>query len=266
MGDAAMTESAREQAALARWKPGRRWYHPLMSVLVVRLSKFIMNTLNTVIIEGADRFEDLTERGGRGLLTFSNHVSLFDDPLVVSNFSLPRYESIRWIAAEAIKFFGSPLKAWVFTAGKAVPIVRGSGLEQPGLAFLADRLGEGAWVHIFPEGGRTRDPRALMGHPFKSGIGRLMAEARPMALPFYHYGMHEVLPVGSKLPRRGRTVRVLFGDPMDCNEDFLRQAAASAGSPELEGPDLWEALAERAYEALRQLEVVVHRGAQAAED
>jgi monolysocardiolipin acyltransferase len=261
-----MSETTREQAALARWKPGRRWYHPLMSVLVIRLSKFIMNSLNSMTIERAERFEALAERGARGLLTFSNHVSLFDDPLIVSNFSLPRYESIRWVAADAINFFGSPLKAWVFTAGKAVPIVRGSGLEQPGLAFLEDRLREGAWVHIFPEGGRTRDPRALIGHPFKSGIGRLMTQAQPIVLPFYHYGMHEILPVGAKLPRRGRTVRVLFGDPIDCNDDFLSQVAASAGSPHLEGPAVWEELAERTYEVLRQLELVIHPAARAAED
>jgi monolysocardiolipin acyltransferase len=260
-----MTESAREQAAVARWKPGRRWYHPLMSVLVVRLSKFIMNTLNTVVIDGAERFESLTERGGRGLLTFSNHVALFDDPLIVSNFSLPRYESIRWIAAEAINFFGSPLKAWLFTAGKAVPIVRGSGLEQPGLAFLEDRLSDGDWVHIFPEGDRTRDPQILLTHPFKSGIGRLMAQARPIVLPFYHYGMHEILPVGSKLPRRGKTARVMFGDPMDCNDDFVREVATHAGSADLEGLPLWEALAERAYVTLRRLEVMVHPAARAAQ-
>jgi monolysocardiolipin acyltransferase len=261
-----MTENTREQAALARWRPGRRWYHPLMSVLVVRLSKFIMNGLNTMTIEGAERFEALAERGGRGLLTFSNHVSLFDDPLVVSNFSLPRYESIRWIAAEAINFFGSPLKAWVFTAGKAVPIVRGSGLEQPGLAFLEDRLGEGAWVHIFPEGGRTRDPRALMKQEFKSGIGRLMTEAQPIALPFYHYGMHEILPVGAKLPQRGKTVRVLVGDPIDCCDDFLHEVAASGGAPQVTGPPLWEALAQCAYDLLRELELTIHPAARAAED
>jgi len=33
-----------------------------------------------------------------------------------------------------------------------------------------------------------------------------MAKARLIALPFYHHGMHEVLPVGAKLPReRQRT-------------------------------------------------------------
>lgn len=251
----------RERAAVARWKPGRRWYHPLMAVLVIRLSRFIMNTLNTLAIEGIERFDFLRERKERGLLTFSNHVCLFDDPLIVSNFGLPQYDDIRWIGADALNFFSSPLKSWVFTAGKSVPIVRGSGLNQPGLRFLADRLREGRWVHIFPEGTRTRDRHALMAPSFKPGIGRLMAEACPVALPFYHYGMHDVLPVGAKLPRRGRTVRVVFGDALDCSETYIREVASQIGSPDTADPRLWEALASRAHEALRGLEPRVHPAA-----
>ena len=45
-----------------------------------------------------------------------------------------------------------------------------------------------------------------------------MAKARLIALPFYHHGMHEVLPVGAGLPRRGRTVRIIFGEAFDCGE------------------------------------------------
>jgi hypothetical protein len=93
-----------------------------------------------------------------------------------------------------------------------------------------------------------------------------MTKARPIALPFYHYGMHEILPVGAKLPRRGKTVRVLFGDAIDCNEDFLREVAASAGSTGLESPALWEALAERTYDVLRRLELVIHPAARGAEE
>ncbi len=255
-----MSVDRREEAAVRRWKPGQRWYHPLIAAAVIDLSKFLMRGMNSLAIEGLERFQALQERGGRGLLTFSNHVSLFDDPLLISNFGLGRHRDVRWVAADALNFYGSPLKAWVFTAGKSVPIVRGAGIEQPGLRFLGERLEEGAWVHIFPEGGRTRDPRALMTRPFKAGMGRLMAEARPLALPFYHYGMHEVLPVGAKLPRRGKTVRVVFGEAMDCDEGWVREA----GGPE-EGPGLWEALAERAYEALRQLEVVVNPAARESE-
>ena len=256
-----MSQDRREREAAARWKPGRKWYHPLLAAMVIRVSKFAMTTMNTLTIEGLERFHELRHGRDRGLLTYSNHVSLFDDPLLVSNFTLPRYEEIRWVAADALNFFGSRPKAWLFTAGKAVPIVRGAGLDQPGFHFLRERLNEGHWVHIFPEGGRTRDPQALMGASFKSGIGRLMAEARPAVLPFYHYGMHEVLPVGARLPRRGRTLRVVFGEAVDCDEAYVRQAAARAGDRELQGPPLWEALAAAAHDALRRLELEVHPAA-----
>lgn len=225
-----------------------KWYHPAMAAVVIRLSRFIMTRLNRLEVEGGERFESLKGRNGRGLLTFSNHVSLFDDPLLVCNFGLPRYRDVRWVAADALNFFGSPWKAWLFTAGKSVPIVRGAGLEQPGLRFLRERLREGEWVHIFPEGGRTRDPAGLMAGSFKSGIGLLMEETRPLALPFYHHGMHEVLPVGARLPRRGNVVRVVFGKPIDCAEE----AAPAEGLPPA------EAWTRRAYSALSQLELAVH--------
>ena len=256
-----MSLEKREQAAVARWKPGRRWYHPVVAALVIRTSKFVMTSMNTLEVEGMERFEQLCRDRSRGLLTYSNHVSLFDDPILVSNFSLPRYEEIRWTATDALNFFGSRPKAWLFTVGKGVPIVRGAGIQQAGFRFLRDRLAEGAWVQIFPEGGRTRDPQALMRDSFKAGIGRLMAEARPLVLPWYHYGMHEVLPVGAKLPRRGHTVRVVFGEPLDCDEAYVRRAAARAGDPDLQGPSLWEALAAAAHDALRSLELQVHPAA-----
>jgi monolysocardiolipin acyltransferase len=153
------------------------------------------------------------------------------------------------------------LVAWFFTTGKGVPIVRGAGLDQPGFDFLRDRLLEGQWVHIFPEGGRTRHPLALMTHPFKPGIGRLMAETQPIALPFYHYGMHDILPIASKIPLRGKAVRIVFGDPIDCDERYLQGIARQADGGELSGSALWEALAARTYDALRELELRVNPSA-----
>jgi hypothetical protein len=65
-----------------------------------------------------------------------------------------------------------------------------------------------------------------------------MAKARLIALPFYHHGMHEVLPVGAKLPRRGRTVLIIFGEAFDCDEAY---APASGGRAQSEAPanDAW---------------------------
>ncbi|HSP56222.1 MAG TPA: lysophospholipid acyltransferase family protein, partial [Dehalococcoidia bacterium] len=211
-------EPSHEQRALGRWRPGVRWYHPAIAFLVIRLSRLIMRRMNRLDIEGVERFDDLHIRGARGLLTFSNHVSMFDDPLLLANLGLPKYSEVRWVAADALNFFGSPWKAWLFTAGKAVPVIRGAGINQPGLMFLLERLKAGEWVHIFPEGKRTRKPVGRMSDDLKSGIGMLMAEALPIALPFYHHGMHDILPVGSLRPRRGKRVRLVFGEPIDCAE------------------------------------------------
>jgi monolysocardiolipin acyltransferase len=222
-----------------------------MSAVVIRFSRFVMSTLNSITVEGLEVFDSLRERGGRGLLTFSNHVSYFDDPLLVANFGQTDYNRVRWVAADALNFFGSAPTSWLFTAGKAVPVVRGGGVEQPGLHFVSERLRKGEWVHIFPEGTRTRDPRGLMGPHFRPGIGWLMAEARPIALPFYHHGMHRVLPVGARLPRCANTVRVVFGSPIDCER-------LSSSTATTKGPRLWAELTEHARAALTRLESQVH--------
>jgi len=245
---------AREQAALKRWKPGRRWYHPLLAAVVIRASRFVMTRMNTLEIDGIERFHSVQDRGGRGLLTYCNHVSLFDDPLIVANFVPRRYEAIRWVGADAINFFGNPAKSWLFTAGKCVPVIRGTGLDQPGMRFLVDRLKQGDWVHFFPEGTRTRDRRGRLGDSCKPGIGLLIEQAKPLTLPFYHTGMQDVLPVGAIMPRRGNTVRVLFGQVTDCDSRYI-EGIASSEAGAISGPgDLWQALADVTHRDLRALE------------
>ena len=259
MGTMLATESTRESRAVARWNPARRWYHPWLAAIVAGASRFIMRRMNTLTIEGRERFDALAERHGRGLLTFSNHVSLFDDPLLTANFAPSGYDEMRWVASDALNFFGTGWRAWIFTAGKCVPVVRGAGVGQDGFHFLSDRLAAGAWIHIFPEGGRTRDSRGLMQAPFKLGIGRLIDEAHPIALPFYHHGMQGVLPVGSNRPRAGQRVHLLFGEPTSCDDAFL--ASLAGGAHEREARARWEALAQWAYGQLRALELRLHPAA-----
>lgn len=246
-----------EQRALNRWRPAQRWYHPLIARAVIAASRFITHRLNELETAGRERFEALRQRGERGLLTISNHVSLFDDPILTSSFVSGPYRTVRWVGADALNFFGSPLKSWLFTAGKSVPIIRGAGVGQPGMTFLRDRLVSGDWVHMFPEGGRTRDPEARLAGDFKSGTGWLVAEARPLVLPFYHYGMHRVLPVGSVRPRRGNRIRLLFGEPVDCDDAWIAAVRARHGDPP-EGPQLWDAIAAELRTALADLERRVH--------
>ena len=211
-----------------------------------------MTRWNRLSIDGLDRLAALERRGDRGLLTFSNHVSRLDDPLLVANFGLGDlpYDRMRWVAADALKLFGTPLKAFIFSAGKCVPTVRGGGLEQPGLAFLSGRLRRGDWVHIFPEGGANRDPAPRLRHPFKAGIGRLIDEAHPIALPFFHVGMHRVAPHG-KSPRRGYRVEVLFGQPTDCDAAFV-DAFRRAGNTGRR--QLWQAISAWSHSILAALQ------------
>lgn len=243
----------RERAAVARWRPGDTGINRALAWLVIRLSQLVMRRMNRLTIDGLERLKALQERGDRGLLTFSNHVSRLDDPLLVSNFGLAElpYERKRWVSADAVKLFGNQLSAFTFSAGKCVPTVRGGGLDQPALDFLSERLQAGDWIHIFPEGGANRDPRARLRHPFKAGIGRLIDEARPLALPFYHRGMQHVAPHG-KAPRRGHRVSVSFGESVDCDDAFL--AGFEAGRRDSDRLPVWQAISEWAYEVLKELE------------
>ena len=49
-------------------------------------------------------------------------------------------------------------------------------------------------------------------------IAHLVREARPLLLPFHHRGMHEVLPIGARVPRIGRRLTLRFGPHLDSND------------------------------------------------
>lgn len=80
---------------------------------------------------------------------------------------------------------------WV-QAGKAIPVDRGAGvLNQPGVELAIQKVRDGEWLHVFPEGKvcADRDPSVML--PFKWGVGRTVCEAAkgpefPVVLPFFH--------------------------------------------------------------------------------
>ena len=254
---------------LKYWRPNQRWYHSTICGTVVCLSKLILGKLNYLTFEGKDRWDRLfgktgeswADAAGRGLLSFSNHVSLFDDPLLLSNLSVTKFEHVRWIAADHINFFGNNLKGFIYSGGKCVPIIRGGGLDQPGFDFLIKRLKEGDWVHIFPEGGRSRESNHCLQLPLKLGIGKLMYEAKPVVMPFYHYGMHHVLPIGKLLPRIHKNIVVRFGQSSVLDEEWWQSLltqddpVTSSTSKEKRA---WHQATEWATEQLLELEKQVH--------
>ncbi|MCO4748088.1 MAG: 1-acyl-sn-glycerol-3-phosphate acyltransferase [Proteobacteria bacterium] len=211
-----MTWSPEIREALNRFRPYPTKRGRTIAFTGATLAKFIMRVLNHTEFMHLDNFTQ-AQASGRGVLTLSNHVSIFDDPLLTACFSTTRWPDMRWAAVDVLNFFSDEFKAAIFNGGKAVPIIRGGGIDQPGMTFMKERLAAGDWVHVFPEGTRTRHDAAHMG-PLKPGFAHLIKATQPLVLPFHHRGMHEVLPVGGRIPKMGKRVVVRFGEVVDSAE------------------------------------------------
>lgn len=247
---------------LRNWTPEPQWFHPLICRSVANVSRLILGRLNHLSFKDKERWDNLftsvqdakTGSSARGILSFSNHVSLFDDPLLISSLGITDFKKVRWIAADHINFFGNRLKGLIYSGGKCVPIIRGGGLKQPGFDFLIDRLKQGDWVHIFPEGGRSREENHRLQLPLKIGIGKIISEAKPIVMPFYHYGMHNVMPIGSTLPKLNQRVTVQFGYPTTIDQDWLASYTEMNTSPY----EVWQNITLWVRNELLELERKTH--------
>eukprot|EP00577_Skeletonema_sp_RCC1716_P014847 CAMPEP_0113386028 /NCGR_PEP_ID=MMETSP0013_2-20120614/7788_1 /TAXON_ID=2843 ORGANISM="Skeletonema costatum, Strain 1716" /NCGR_SAMPLE_ID=MMETSP0013_2 /ASSEMBLY_ACC=CAM_ASM_000158 /LENGTH=463 /DNA_ID=CAMNT_0000268837 /DNA_START=446 /DNA_END=1837 /DNA_ORIENTATION=- /assembly_acc=CAM_ASM_000158 len=96
----------------------------------------------------------------RGLLTVSNHRSLFDDPGILSCL-LPLPIAIqphhqRWGICSQEYCFNDALPSYIkgyIGAGQVLPICRGGGINQQLLLDFGRHLANGEWCHVFPEAG-----------------------------------------------------------------------------------------------------------------
>lgn len=136
-----------------------------------------------------------SERQGRPLITFSNHISTLDDPVMWSfqpMTQLWQKEKVRWTLGAHEILFRTPIDPkddndkgldnlfWrcassFFLSGKVLPVVRGHGLHQPGLALARQVLQRGEWLHIFVEGKvNPLSPAVLL--PLRWGISHLILQ------------------------------------------------------------------------------------------
>ena len=147
---------------------------------------------------------------GAGIVV-CNHVSFVDSvflPLV-----LPRQMSF---LAKSDYFTGRGLKGWIvrtfMTAAGQLPIDRTGGrASEDSLNTGLRVISEGRLLGIYPEGTRSPDGRMYRG---RTGVARMVLEARVPVIPTAVVGTREVMPLGAKFPRV-RRVGVVVGAPLD---------------------------------------------------
>ncbi|CAB3981297.1 Tafazzin [Paramuricea clavata] len=185
-------------------------------------SKIWLGWLNQKHVYNLDILEETFSRvKDTPLLTVTNHISCFDEPLVWGMLKwrhVMNSQLIRWaIGADEMCFYTWLLSQY-FSKGKVIPVIRGNGVYQKGMNFALDRLNDGQWVHIFPEG-HVNDTGNICR--LKWGVGRLIAESSkvPIVIPFWQLGLDDVLPNKRPyIPRIGKHVTINIGKPMFFND------------------------------------------------
>ncbi|RVW83135.1 Tafazzin [Vitis vinifera] len=141
--------------------------------------------------------------------TCGNHVASMDDPLIIASLLPPNVlldaRSLRWTMCATDRCFKNPVTSASFNVSSFGQFLVAMGSTRRAWTWLFSKLNSGGWVHIFPEGSRSRDGGKTMGSA-KRGVGRLVLDAdnTPIVVPFVHTGMQEVMPIGANFPRIGQ--------------------------------------------------------------
>lgn len=182
------------------------------------------------------RLNSISKKIRAPLITFSNHISCIDDPILWASLLPYSYystntNSVRWSPAALEICFSKPWHSTFFSLGRTFPIIRGQGLNQPAMDFALGLLKYNQWLHLFPEGRVMRDDKQCKitnqdrGYIFKWGISKLIldyfksssedhqvSEKKTIKiLPFYHLGLDKILPIGRPyIPRIGKRITIFM--------------------------------------------------------
>ena len=174
------------------------------------LKTFVLGPLLRVLFRPWIRGVENVPASGAAILA-SNHLSFSDSIFLPLMLRRP----VTFLAKSEY-FTGKGLKGalsrWFFTATGQLPIDRSGGKASEaslntGLEVLAgDNL-----LGIYPEGTRSPDGKLYRG---RTGIARMVLEARVPVIPVAMIDTEKVQPIGQKLPKI-RRVGIAIGTPLD---------------------------------------------------
>ncbi len=164
----------------------------------------IFKKLFRVQVEGVENIPQ-----EKGCIIASNHRSNLD-PFVLNVIS-PR--PILFMAKQEL--FQVPLLGWFIKKAGAIPVKRNR-RDIGALKKAIELIKEGQCIGIFPEGrraepGQFRKPQ--------SGVGLLVARTQAPVVPVRIEGTDIVYPVGSKIPKAGKSsIKIKIGKPLKIEE------------------------------------------------
>jgi 1-acyl-sn-glycerol-3-phosphate acyltransferase len=146
-----------------------------------------------------------------GAVLASNHLSFSDSIFLPLKVRRP----VTFLA-KSDYFTGKGIKGalirWFFKATGQLPIDRSGGkASEDSLNTGLGVLERGLLLGIYPEGTRSPDAKLYRG---RTGIARMVLEAKVPVVPVAMIDTEKVQPIGSKYPKIHR-VGVVIGEPMD---------------------------------------------------
>ncbi|MDA3885105.1 MAG: lysophospholipid acyltransferase family protein [Candidatus Delongbacteria bacterium] len=179
----------------------------------------------------------------------SNHTTMFDSGFIDCIVFLKRgmfdYKFLPYHTPEYGNFYKNWFMSMYMNYVKCIPLERGKGIDQFAQKLVTKKLQQGGIVHIFPEGTRSRSGDLLPG---KAGVGKRIYESKVRAIPCYHEGIRDILPVGKSMPRIGKKVRVIIGEPIFFDEFF--------DMPNI--PDTWKQISQKIMDEINKLKGELH--------
>lgn len=163
------------------------------------LARFLLHLLFGYRAEGA---ENVPNEGP--VILAANHLSILDPIAIGAGLRRP----VSFLARADL--FRLPFLSWLLPRLYVIPVERGqSDLSAVKGAIRA--LQRGMAFGIFPEGTRSRSGKL---HPFKTGVAAIALRTGSPVVPVAVVGTDQAWPVGRKLFRLRKPVRVIYGKPI----------------------------------------------------